>query len=313
MEENKEKKEIKISLWTFYVLIAAMVLLIGAVVMGWLKVEEKSNTPQTMTQNEQQQNTQVAGNKNEELNVDSELVQKLYSYIRFKYFMPGGEFSIRDVNGNHKEASYPVILMYREKTSINNLDEDLKLLSACSALFDEKEYTVRKEKNKEDLADENIYVFSIDSIQNKSRTMYNSTINISKNSFSWTDSDAIEYNPQTNSYEYVQYISGGGTSYFDEFKLIKAEKNNNEVYVYDNYIRGIYDNDLCKLYATSDQNIKIGEIRDYDYEENKNIDKVKNSGITLPIYKHTFKQRNDGTYYWVSTELTNVSELETID
>ena len=43
---EKEKKEIKISLWTFYVLVAAIVVLVGAVVIGGMGVARKNQLPQ---------------------------------------------------------------------------------------------------------------------------------------------------------------------------------------------------------------------------------------------------------------------------
>ncbi|MBQ9298142.1 MAG: hypothetical protein IJ223_03775 [Clostridia bacterium] len=48
MEENKEKKQIKMNLWTFYVLVASIVILIGATILGWVKVAElNAAKPQT--------------------------------------------------------------------------------------------------------------------------------------------------------------------------------------------------------------------------------------------------------------------------
>lgn len=46
MEKNKEKKEIKISLWTFYVLIASLVVLLATTVSGWLLIAKQNNEPQ---------------------------------------------------------------------------------------------------------------------------------------------------------------------------------------------------------------------------------------------------------------------------
>ena len=52
-----EKKQIKMSLWTFYVLVAALVILIGAVVFGWVKVVEKNNATEPI------KNQQIEANK----------------------------------------------------------------------------------------------------------------------------------------------------------------------------------------------------------------------------------------------------------
>lgn len=48
MEKNKEpqeKKEMKISLWTFYVLVAALVILLAATVSGWVLVAKQNQAP----------------------------------------------------------------------------------------------------------------------------------------------------------------------------------------------------------------------------------------------------------------------------
>lgn len=42
MEKNKEKKEIKINLWTFYVLVAAIFILLAATISGWLLVAKQN-------------------------------------------------------------------------------------------------------------------------------------------------------------------------------------------------------------------------------------------------------------------------------
>ena len=65
MEENKEKKYIKISLGTFTVLIVSMLILGVATVLGFQKANEINNTPQ-LTKNEQkQQNTEIITNNNQ--------------------------------------------------------------------------------------------------------------------------------------------------------------------------------------------------------------------------------------------------------
>lgn len=311
-----EKKHIKISLGTFIVSIIAVILVAIIVVMGMHilnqnKVIEKSKV---VTENKEKESQEEKANNNkvEELDINSELVKKLYAYVNSKYFMPNGEFMIK--NGDNAKEAFPVKLFYRENVTAQNLEDDLKILSVCSALYDEKVYTIRKAEGDEDLANENIYVFSVENIQKKAKEMFNTVININKNSYIWTDGDHIDYNEGTNSYEYAQYISGGMSNYFDDFKLIKAEKMNDNIYIYDNYVRIIqeWNEKHFECYATSDENVKLNEFNNFNYNENV-IKSVSNLGIMIPIYKHTFKQREDGTYYWVSTELTNKDELKTVD
>ena len=54
MEENKEpkeKKEMKISLWTFYVLVASLIILLAATVSGWLLVAKQKPQVQQLPDN----------------------------------------------------------------------------------------------------------------------------------------------------------------------------------------------------------------------------------------------------------------------
>ena len=41
MQKQEEKKEIKINLWTFYVLVAALVILAATTISGWFLVAKQ--------------------------------------------------------------------------------------------------------------------------------------------------------------------------------------------------------------------------------------------------------------------------------
>lgn len=41
MEKHEDKKEIKINLWTFYVLVAAIVILAATTISGWFLVAKQ--------------------------------------------------------------------------------------------------------------------------------------------------------------------------------------------------------------------------------------------------------------------------------
>lgn len=51
MEKNNEKKEIKISLWTFYVLVASLVVLLSSTVSGWLLVARQNIAEKNLATN----------------------------------------------------------------------------------------------------------------------------------------------------------------------------------------------------------------------------------------------------------------------
>ncbi len=42
MQKQEEKKEIKINLWTFYVLVAALVILAATTISGWFLVAKQN-------------------------------------------------------------------------------------------------------------------------------------------------------------------------------------------------------------------------------------------------------------------------------
>ena len=54
MEQKEEKKELKISLWTFYVLVASLVVLLAATVSGWLLVARQNMAEHKLPQNNAQ-------------------------------------------------------------------------------------------------------------------------------------------------------------------------------------------------------------------------------------------------------------------
>lgn len=43
MNEKQEKKQIKINLWTFYMLVASLIILLAATISGWLLVAKQNN------------------------------------------------------------------------------------------------------------------------------------------------------------------------------------------------------------------------------------------------------------------------------
>lgn len=137
---EKEKKEIKISLWTFYVLVAAIVVLIGAVVIGALNVQKQQNNKQngeTVGNNEQGQQQVADVDKIEQLNVNSELVQELYNYV--------GETS-----------DYYSLSMYQtEKTNNKNIPNKTKLLTAIRRALMDNLGKEEKVTNKVELAEYN--------------------------------------------------------------------------------------------------------------------------------------------------------------
>ncbi len=106
--------------------------------------------------------------------------------------------------------------------------------------------------------------------------------------------------------------------------LVKAEKNGNYIYLYDNYKFVDYMNvnknalantEFAKVYSGSDKKLLTGNV----------TCKVANCGFTIgfhdennttninatdTLYRHTFKLNADGTYFWVSSEPENNVNVE---
>lgn len=137
-----EKKEIKISLTTFIVGIIAIVLLILVIVMG-MYIATGNNKGQTKTEmpdNEKVENVvnnvQEDNEKAEELDVNSEIVQGLYSYID-NYLSDWFTGSIID---------YEEIMHCNSKSTIDTISGDMKLLTVIGRMTVSGEYTIIKKR-----------------------------------------------------------------------------------------------------------------------------------------------------------------------
>lgn len=104
---EKEKKQIKISLWTFYVLVAGIVILIGAIIIGGMNVKKK------MDNLEQGQASLANKVVQEEKNETAETPDKVENVSK------------NDANVEEKETEQDGILEEQSKNE-NTKDESLK-------------------------------------------------------------------------------------------------------------------------------------------------------------------------------------------
>lgn len=124
-----EKKEIKISLWLFYVIVAGIVLLIGATAIGWITIgkykQQEGNTSVSSiefgTYNINKYPIEYNPEENERFGMDEEIT--FYSDNKFEAYIGWGmkifgDYNISkdgDINCNIKqEASH----LHSEKTDI---------------------------------------------------------------------------------------------------------------------------------------------------------------------------------------------------
>lgn len=351
-----EKKEIKISLTTFIVGIIAIVLLVLCVGMGiYISTMNKNQTNIPSTANIQNKTSTIDENKAEELDVNSELVQKLYSYVigtRRDYAILNAE-NLEELNK---------IIYTSEKSTVDTISNDTKLLTVIEKMCDIKEYTEKNANVFPPDYDENgnvinglyiwqgtgksywynyvtkkwewknspnfeihgsILTFDIKNIQKVAKEIFNEELEIGKRSYDFFGEELIYDNGE---YKFISNEGGGATFLDYENKIIKAKKEDNNIYIYDNYIVdypreieiGYGTGRISELYTAFDKKKQIkssnsnkeidlmdlmSEKDDKTYELDPQ--KAEEYGITLPIYKHTFTKSESGNYYWVSTELTN--------
>ena len=109
--------------------------------------------------------------------------------------------------------------------------------------------------------------------------------------------------------------------------LLKAEKNGDNIYLYDTYVHMVEVENIINgedysviydIYATSDRKVSIAKKIDLAknglYEGTENLtgnaydDKLNNNLLNIldnknKTFKHTFTKGLNGNYYWVSTEM----------
>ena len=137
---EKEKKQIKISLWTFYVLVAGIVILIGAVIIGGMNIKKKMDSLEqgnlasqieNEKNNEKTENTdkaEIAGKndtteKEEKLKnvtLDDKDVQKCLAYLGID-----SSYEVARPNENLLGELYYEAQENQGKINLNNISNDL--------------------------------------------------------------------------------------------------------------------------------------------------------------------------------------------
>ncbi|MCL1851875.1 MAG: hypothetical protein FWF88_02450 [Peptococcaceae bacterium] len=203
----------------------------------------------------------------EALDINSELVQKLYSYI--------DAASIRD---SLALSDYGENIYQSTKTTVDSLPNKYKLYSVFEQL-EPKTYTVQE-------------------IEKQLCKMYGETASVIPESLYAYPNH--EYNYKDGIYEFSSHQGGGGDPLLDWNQLISAESDGTSIYLYTNYACFSYDYDelTYNAYGSSDKKTSVasgmmegawGAPKDFDY-------------TLAPTYKSTFAKASNGSYYWVSTE-----------
>lgn len=282
MENKKEPIKIKLSTAILLFIIFILIFVIAEmyvhysskdtskeIQLGGLdnNIENKNIENKNIEEEKNENNTNLANKTidTEIINVDvnSELIKKLYNYIL-------------------KFSDYDETLVYQDKKVTNEtISNKLKMLTIFSNLAkSEADDGIKKEEGIYNAPSEQ-YIYSIATIEKKSKEIFNTNIRHEKFKYEALG-EGILY--ENNKYEHYYFQGGGDVPWSTANEIVKAEKQGEQLYIYDKYIHIIHNDDGGIKYYTSSDKIK---------ETTKN-------GYTN--YKHTFMKNIDGSYYWYSTE-----------
>lgn len=303
----EEKQGIKISLSTFFLLLALIVI----VIMGYFifklytdnqicytAIEELNNKINNFENNKNEQNyLNNTENKIEELDVNDTVVSNLYGYI-----LKCDDF---DYSFAWQNSLEPASFYKDTKTTYESLSEMEKVLAVLRSyrISEVKQVYKSQLKNILNIDYMHDYVSIYENIDQKTKAIFNQTNSNWKN---YTGcSGQLDY--KNNCYYLSEFDGGGkGTSISAYAELQKAEKDKEFIYIYDKYIyvdSTNYDigegDSKIHIYTSADETDDIGIESEYSIKINELYKKYENK---LKTYKHSFKKAEDGSYYWYSTE-----------
>lgn len=296
----EEKGVIKIRLSTAILCFIILVLIFGITFMYIYYNKEKTNDFEekniaNSSDSADTVNTVNSGiDATESLDINSEVVKKLYKYV----------MKSNDENG----------LVYKTtKVTNENIDEKIKIFTIFANLTKEEAYDA-----KENAAGLTTLYYKKETFNNKAKEIFGSDIIIPDNEFSYElNGDTVSYKNGAYVYSHGQY--GGDIPFGSATKIINAVKKENEIDIYDEYIyiydtyekslkNGIYSDSEMKIKISDNANSEEIMARTSDLKDKENIDKQVFKNIEKSLdgkigkYKHTYKKGVDGSYYWYSTE-----------
>lgn len=318
--------EKKVSLGTVICLIIIFILIMclaGMYVYYNFIPRENVNNEININENNNIENNDNINDKEQQitsLDINNQLVEKLYSYIlKFNY--------------------YDETLVYQaNKVTYSSIDNQLKLLTAFENLDESQAEKVKVEKNDpqygfisgvEDDGNVYKYVYKKELIEQKVKEIFGADATVIHENCAPHDGYNRDY--KNGLYTCYQYEGGGDVPWsMSKTQLIKAETDGNNIYVYDiylhmvevdNIINGINHYGTFDIYATSDRKITIANKIDLEekgvYAGTENLageehDKKYMSNILnvlgedkIKTFKHTFTKDTNGNYNWVSTEIVD--------
>lgn len=235
---EKEKKQIKISLWAFYVLMAGIVILIGAVIIGGIGIKKQMNnleqgqvsltnqvTPeqnneiskvQNKVENVSQNDVNVKENNLKDVTLDDKDVQKCLNYLKDTSIIESLYFEAKQQNQKLtvENISNSLIL----GIGISNLYSELNQKSNNSEIYEE---LMNKTKvSSEELDKEIKKIFGYETKYNNQDFVLNIGLG------SWPTIESATYN--SNTYNVSRYFESN--PYYNSYLFIdnliaKKDKN----------------------------------------------------------------------------------------
>lgn len=308
-----EKEPIRIRLSTVILLFIIFILILAIIFICYYFLNFKnnntiinntgsiseSNYSNSTTTSNLTQNNNISNIK--QLDINSNEVTQLYKYIM-------------KVNSSQEE------LVYRNtKVTEKDLNNQLKLATIFENITRNDASTIKNVTDSYGYTTEHIY-YSKNTIENIAKKIFGDNSSIKHESYEGLIAQAKEYkNGEYDCYD----IQGGGDFPWSWScsEIISAEQNENEIYIYDNYVH-IYDNNISEdsftIYNSSDKNtiistnikfddfLKNAELSSGNYSSKIIIDNLKQiTDNKIKTFKHTFKKNDNNSYYWYSTEPIN--------
>lgn len=295
MKKEKEPFCLKFST-AILLIILLLVVVLGIFYFCFVK-KAKENNPISVEEapmiGENKENKISSNNipQIEELDINNELVQKLYQFV-LKY------------------SDYEETLVYQSQAvTIKTLPNLLKLRTIFENLSSsEADEVTHKTEYGLDITHT---LFKKETVEKKAQEIFGDTVTLLHESCPIYFAQAIDY--KDGIYDCHSYQGGGQTPWDKSVsKLKSAEQKEDEIYIYDQYIH-VYDevdetSSEEGIYTSSDRKNKISDLINISFinkdqrEEEAFSQYEEKLGSKIQTFKHTFKKNANGGYYWYRTE-----------
>lgn len=257
-------------------------------------------------------------NKEENLSLDNNVIKELFD--RKTNFHTTNKVTYGTLSDQKKLEVDLTGLKKKAFTNLNYKEVCTKLKNSGNKIMTDFYDTCMSLEGKWEGYEDLVAYYTLDDVRNNNIKYFNKSDDLPKE-YSYVMSTTLKLEPrcekvvlQSNDNYYLDLDTQcgyGGLSPQSKRKFIKAEKDDNELYIYDKYIIGtMSDSSKGKIvydFYTDDDLTKA--VTHYSFDEDK-FDDEKELEVAevlkyMKTYKHTYKLNDNGEYYWVSSEPFN--------